>query len=122
MSEDRGVTQQAVQSVVDLAERLTHVSEPWQPHVVAALNDYEVKVVRLLGDFAWHRHTDTDELFLVLSGSLRIELRGEVGGEVGEEGRPVAAGEVTAVLIEPRGVVNTGDADGALTASHRCLV
>lgn len=109
--------------VVDLAAELARVEQPWSPLVVATLNDYEVKVVRLLGDFVWHAHAETDELFLVLSGSLTIELREPTGeravslsaGQLfvvphGVQHRPRAASEVTAVLIEPRGVLNTGDA------------
>ncbi|MDQ6936820.1 MAG: cupin domain-containing protein [Actinomycetota bacterium] len=105
--------------VVDLAERLTGLTEHWSPLVVARLNDYEVKVVKLYGEFSWHSHADTDELFLVIDGQLTIQLRdGDVAlgpGQLyvvprGVEHRPRAAGEVHAVLIEPSGVVNTGDA------------
>ncbi len=105
--------------VVDLAEQLALFSEHWSPKVVARLNDYEVKVVRLLGEFPWHTHTDTDELFLVLSGDLTIRLReGDVrlgAGQLyvvpkGVEHSPLTSGEVQAILIEPAGVVNTGDA------------
>lgn len=114
-------------SAVNLEERFSHFTEQWSPKVVARLNDYEVKVVRLQGEFVWHEHTDTDELFLVLDGELTIELRdGDVRlgpGELyvvpkGVEHRPRADGEVRAVLIEPRGVVNTGDAGGELTAGY----
>ena len=112
---------------VDLAERLSRFTETWSPKVVARLNDYEVKVVRLRGEFVWHAHDDTDELFLVLDGTLTIQLRdGDVvlgPGQLyvvprGVEHRPVATGQVQAVLIEPVGVVNTGDAGGDLTAPH----
>ena len=111
---------------VDLAAKLALFSEHWSPKTVAALNDYEVKVVKILGDFVWHTHDDTDELFLVLDGELTIQLRdGDVtltAGQLyvvprGVEHCPVAEGEVSAVLIEPTGVVNTGDAGGALTAT-----
>ena len=113
-------------TVVDLAERLTHITEHWSPRVVARLNDYEVKVVKLQGEFVWHEHADTDELFLVVSGTLTIRLRdGDIDlgpGQLyvvprGVEHCPVAAGEVHAVLIEPAGVVNTGNAGGPLTAT-----
>ena len=112
---------------VDLAAKLSRVSEHWSPKVVARLNDYEVKVVKLQGEFVWHTHEDTDELFLVLDGELTIQLRdGDVTlgpGQLyvvprGVEHCPVAGGEVSAVLIEPQGVVNTGDAGGELTAPH----
>lgn len=101
--------------------------EHWSPKVVAHLNDYEIKVVKLKGEFVWHTHEGTDELFLVISGELIIQLRGEsvtVGsGEMfvvprGVEHCPIADGEVHALLIEPSGVVNTGDAGGAMTAKY----
>ncbi|QQG96722.1 cupin domain-containing protein [Mycobacteroides chelonae] len=113
--------------VVDLGEKLSLFSELWSPKVVARLNDYEVKVVKLGGEFVWHRHDDTDELFLVIAGELTIQLRDRhvtVGpGQLfvvprGVEHCPRADGEVHAVLIEPTGVINTGDAGGALTAAY----
>lgn len=112
---------------VDLAQKLSAFSEHWSPKVVARLNDYEIKVVKLQGEFVWHSHDDTDELFLVLDGELTIQLRdGDVvlrPGQLfvvprGVEHCPVATGEVHAVLIEPAGVVNTGDAVGPLTAGY----
>ena len=113
--------------VVDLRDKLSLFSEHWSPKVVATLNDYEVKVVKVKGEFVWHSHADTDELFLVVDGSLTIRLPdGEVSlgpGQLfvvprGVEHCPVAAEEASLVLIEPTGVVNTGDAGGDLTATH----
>ena len=113
--------------VVDLKQKLSLFAEPWSPKVVARLNDYEVKVVKLQGEFVWHVHEDTDELFLVVDGSLTIQLRDrDVHLETGQlfvvprgvEHCPLAHGEVHAVLIEPTGVVNTGDAGGELTATY----
>lgn len=112
---------------LDIADKLSLVSEHWSPKVVARLNDYEIKVVKLKGEFVWHTHDDTDELFLVVRGELRIQLRdGDVvlrPGQLfvvprGVEHCPIADGEVHAVLVEPVGVVNTGDAGGALTAAY----
>ena len=112
---------------IDLAQKLSSFTELWSPKVVARLNDYEIKVVKLRGEFVWHSHDDTDELFLVLDGELTIQLRdGDVTLRAGQlfvvprgvEHCPVAAGEVRAVLIEPAGVVNTGDAGGPLTAGY----
>ena len=112
---------------VDIPQKLSLFSEHWAPKVVARLNDYEIKVVRIRGEFVWHNHEDTDELFLVVDGELIIQFRdGEVTLRPGQlfivpkgvEHRPVADGEVQAVLIEPAGVVNTGDAGGSLTAAH----
>ncbi|MDT5148325.1 MAG: hypothetical protein QOI01_58 [Mycobacterium sp.] len=116
-----------VNEAVDIADKLSLVSKHWSPKVVARLNDYEIKVVKLHGEFVWHTHDDTDELFLVVSGELRIQLRdGDVVLRPGQlfvvprgiEHCPIADGEVHAVLIEPVGVVNTGDAGGALTATY----
>jgi mannose-6-phosphate isomerase-like protein (cupin superfamily) len=112
---------------VNLDERFTHFTQTWSPKVIARLNDYELKVVRLEGEFVWHDHPDTDELFLVLEGELTIQLRdGDVRlgpGELyvvprGVEHCPRADSPVRAVLIEPRGVVNTGEAGGTLTAVY----
>jgi mannose-6-phosphate isomerase-like protein (cupin superfamily) len=115
---------------IDLAERLALFSEHWSPKVVARLNDYEIKVVKIQGEFVWHDHADTDELFLVLEGTLSIRLRDPDERRVtlgpgqlyvvprGVEHCPVADGEVAAMLVEPVGVVNTGEAGGALTATY----
>ncbi len=111
---------------VDITEKLSLFSEHWSPKVVARLNDYEIKVVKVQGEFVWHTHDDTDELFLVIAGELTIQLRdGNVRLSPGQlfvvprgvEHCPVAAGEVHALLIEPTGVINTGDAGGTLTAA-----
>jgi mannose-6-phosphate isomerase-like protein (cupin superfamily) len=114
-----------VHRAVDIAEKFSLFSEHWTPKVVAQLNDYEIKLVRIKGEFVWHTHEDTDELFLVIDGVLTIQLRdGDVTLRPGQlfvvprgvEHCPIADGEVQAMLIEPSGVVNTGDAGGALTA------
>ena len=113
--------------VVDLRDKLSLFSEHWSPKVVATMNDYEVKVAKVKGEFVWHSHADTDELFLVVDGTLTIRLPdGEVTlgpGQLfvvprGVEHCPVAADEASIVLIEPAGVVNTGEAGGDLTATH----
>ena len=107
---------------VDIAEKLSLFSEHWSPKVVARLNDYEIKLVKIKGEFVWHTHEDTDELFLVIDGALTIQLRdGDVTLRAGQlyvvprgvEHCPIAEGEVAAMLIEPAGVVNTGDAEGS---------
>ena len=112
---------------IDIAEKLGSFSEHWSPKVVARLNDYEIKVVKVKGEFVWHTHDDTDELFLVVDGELTIQLRdGNVTLRPGQlfvvprgvEHCPIADGEVHAILIEPAGVVNTGSAGGALTAGY----
>jgi len=114
-------------SAIDIQQKLSLCTEHWSPKVVARLNDYEIKLVKLQGEFVWHGHEETDELFLVISGDLTIQLReGDVTlgpGQLfvvprGVEHCPIAAGEVHAMLIEPAGVVNTGDAGGELTATY----
>lgn len=108
---------------IDLLDKIALIDGHWQPRVVAEMNDYQFKVVKVKGDFDWHRHADTDETFIVLDGELRIELRSAPAGEQvivlragqmgvvpkGVEHKPCAAEEVRMLLIEPRGVVNTGD-------------
>ncbi|GAA1837374.1 cupin domain-containing protein [Agromyces salentinus] len=106
------------------------IAEPWQPHRLASINDYDVKVVKLLGEFVWHSHPDTDELFMVRTGNLVIQLRDRdvhLGPDdvfvvpAGVEHCPRADEEVTALLFEPRGTVNTGDAGGERTQALREL-
>ena len=112
---------------INLAEKFRLVAERWQPKVVAELNDYQFKIVKVQGDFVWHDHTDTDEAFLVVDGELRIDFRdGAVTLKPGEmfvvpkgvEHKPFAESETRVVVIEPRGVVNTGEAGGDMTASN----
>jgi mannose-6-phosphate isomerase-like protein (cupin superfamily) len=112
---------------VNLEEKLRLVGEQWSPRVVAELNDYQFKVVRIEGDFIWHDHPETDEAFLVLDGELRIDFRdGAVTlgpGELfvvprGVEHKPFAEKEVKLLLIEPRGILNTGHAGGERTAAN----
>jgi mannose-6-phosphate isomerase-like protein (cupin superfamily) len=110
---------------VDLAEKLSALERPFEPKIVAYLNDYKVQVAKVQGEFLWHSHPETDDFFLVLDGRLTIQLRDgdvEVGpGELyivprGVEHCPRAEEETHILLIEPRGTVNTGDAGGPLTA------
>ena len=112
---------------INLREKLARIPDRWAPRVVAELNDYQFKLVKLEGEFVWHAHADSDEAFIVLEGRMAIELRHgrvEIGpGEMyvvpkGVEHRPVAARECHVMLVEPRGVVNTGDAGGAYTAPN----
>ena len=110
---------------VDLAEKLSALERPFEPKIVAYLNDYKVQVAKVHGEFVWHSHPETDDFFLVLDGWLTIQLRDgdvELGpGELyivprGVEHCPRAEKETHILLIEPRGTVNTGDAGGPLTA------
>jgi mannose-6-phosphate isomerase-like protein (cupin superfamily) len=111
---------------INLTEKLAKFSETWSPRVVAEMNDFQFKLVKLKGDFVWHSHEHTDEVFLVVAGEMQIGFRDrEVtlrSGEMfvvpkGVEHITRAAAECHAMIIEPRGVVNTGDAGGALTAA-----
>jgi mannose-6-phosphate isomerase-like protein (cupin superfamily) len=110
---------------VNLAEKLALLDEPYKPGIVGYLNDHKLVVVKVLGEFVWHSHADTDDFFLVLRGRLTIQLRDrDVVLEPGElyvvprgvEHCPRADEETHVLLIEPRGTVNTGDAGGELTA------
>ena len=112
---------------INFAQKLSLIADQWQPRVVAEMNDYQFKLVKLQGDFVWHDHKDTDETFVVLEGKLRIDFRDGavlVGpGEMfvvpkGVEHKPFAEGEVKLMLIEPRGVLNTGDVGGVRTAQN----
>jgi len=112
---------------VNFQEKFGLFSEQWLPKVVAEMNDYQFKVVKLLGDFIWHDHKDTDETFIVVEGDLRIDFRdGAVRVSTGEmfvvpkgvEHKPYAEHEVKLLLIEPRGVLNTGHAGGDRTAAN----
>ena len=110
---------------VNFKDKLGLFSEQWSPKVIAEMNDYQFKVVKIQGEFVWHAHTDQDETFIVLEGSLRIDFRdGHVNlaqGEIslipkGTEHKPYAEQEAKVLLIEPRGVVNTGAEGGSRTA------
>jgi len=110
---------------VILEEKLAALDKPFQPGIVGYLNDYKLIVVKVLGEFVWHKHDETDDFFLVLDGRLTIQLRDrdvELGpGELfvvprGVEHCPKAEEEARVLLIEPKETVNTGDAGGDLTA------
>ena len=112
---------------INFADKLSRFSDHWQPRVVAEMNDYQFKIVKIQGDFIWHDHPDTDETFIVLEGRLRIDLpdgQVEIGaGEMfvvprGVRHKPFAQDEVKMMLIEPRGVTNTGSEGGERTAEN----
>ena len=110
---------------IDLSEKLSTFSDHWSPRTIAQFNDCDVMVVKVKGEFVWHKHDDTDDFFLVLKGVLDIELRHRTitlsPGQMyivprGVEHRPVAREEVHLLLMEPTGTPNTGD---VLTAAPR---
>ena len=112
---------------INFQDKLARFGDHWAPKVVAQMNDYQLKLVKIRGEFVWHSHADTDEVFIVLDGRMRIELRDGVvdlgPGEMfvvpkGVEHKPSAPDECRILLVEPNGVVNTGDAGGAKTAPN----
>ena len=112
---------------INLEEKFAMFNEHWTQKIITELNDYQIKIVKVEGDFVWHDHSETDEFFLVIEGTLFIEFEGETmelnAGELyvvpkGVQHRPYALEECKVMLIEPRGVVNTGEAESDLTASN----
>ena len=112
---------------INFQDKLSKFDDHWSPRVIAEMNDYQFKLVKVQGEFVWHEHPDTDEVFIVLEGELDIEFEdGKVTlgpGEMfvvpkGVEHRPVAREECRLMLVEPRGVVNTGRAESELTAEN----
>ena len=112
---------------INLKQKLSIFSEHWSPKVISELNDYQIKLVKIQGDFVWHNHSETDELFLVIEGKMKIEFKDKTvelnKGELyvvpkGVEHRPYAEDECQIMLIEPRGVINTGENKSDLTASN----
>ena len=110
---------------INIAEKLAKFSEHWSPKIIARMNDYHLKLVKFQGEFVWHDHKETDEVFLVLDGEMTIHFRdGDVPVKKGElfvvpagvEHKTSAKAECHAMLIEAAGTVNTGDAGGEMTA------
>ena len=115
-------------SKVNFREKLSKFSEQWTPKVIAEMNEYQFKLVKIEGEFVWHEHPATDEAFIVIEGSMSIDF--EDGSSVhldegemyvvprGVRHRPCAESECKVMLVEPKGVVNTGEADSELTAPN----
>ncbi len=110
---------------INIKEKLSKFTDHWSPRIIAEMNDYQFKVVKIKGDFVWHNHDDTDEVFIVLEGEMKIEFKDETvelkEGEMfvvpkGVEHKPYSEKECKIMLVEPKGVVNTGDAGSNLTA------
>jgi mannose-6-phosphate isomerase-like protein (cupin superfamily) len=114
---------------VNLQEQFARFDDYWSPKIVASVNDYDVKLVKVQGEFVWHQHDETDEVFLVMAGQLRIQLqdRDDVvlsPGELfvvprGVRHRPLADAETHLVLLEPHATINTGDAELTGTVGER---
>ena len=116
---------------INFSKKFSLFDEQSQPKVIAEMNDYQFKIAKLQGDFIWHDHKNTDETFIVLEGTLRIDFRdGAVHVSAGEmfvvpkgvEHKPYAEHEVKLLLIEPRGVLNTGDEGGERTAENEVWI
>jgi mannose-6-phosphate isomerase-like protein (cupin superfamily) len=112
---------------INLKDKLSKFSEHWSPRIIAEMNDYQFKLAKIKGEFVWHDHKDTDEVFIVIEGTMSIEFRDGIvdlgEGELcvvpkGVEHKPYAENECKIMLVEPRGVVNTGDAESDFTASN----
>ena len=112
---------------INFSEKLSEFSDHWSPKVIAEMNNYQFKLVKIEGDFIWHHHADTDETFIVIEGSMFIELEDETvelnEGEMyvvpkGVNHKPYALEECKVMLVEPRGVLNTGNKNNDLTASN----
>lgn len=117
-------------SVINLESKLVQIHEYYSPKIIAQMNDYHFKLAKIQGEFVWHSHADTDEVFIILNGQLTIEMAdGSVEVKAGElfvvpkgvEHRPVAETECHLMLVEPAGTINTGDAGGELTAAEEWL-
>jgi len=112
---------------INFEQKFSKFSEHWSPRVIAKMNNYQFKVAKIKGEFVWHDHKDTDEVFIVISGQMEIEFRdGKVeikSGEMfvvnkGVEHKPFAEEECQILIIEPKGVINTGEAESNLTAEN----
>ncbi|MFQ3343598.1 MAG: cupin domain-containing protein [Candidatus Poseidoniales archaeon] len=112
---------------INFKEKLSIFSDHWSPKVIAEMNDYQFKLVKIQGEFVWHNHDHTDEVFIVLEGNMNIEFEDKnihlKEGEMyvvpkGIIHKPYAESECKIMIIEPRGVVNTGEIKGDLTASN----
>ena len=112
---------------INLEDKLSKFSEHWSPKVIAEMNDYQFKLVKIEGEFVWHEHPDTDEVFIVIEGTMQIEFEDRTielnEGEMlvvpkGVRHKPYAEEECKVMLVEPRGVVNTGDTGDELTADN----
>ncbi len=114
-------------TAINFQDKLHKINQHWSPKIIAAINDYHIKLSKLHGEFIWHHHEDSDEAFIVIEGELVIEFReGNVTLKAGEmfvvpkgvEHKPVAKEECCIMLIEPNHIVNTGNAGGERTVTN----
>ena len=116
---------------VNLQEKFELFSDPWAPKVIAEMNDYQFKLVKIHKEFTWHKHDSTDEVFLVIEGKMGIEFDDQKialkAGEMivipkGMRHKPYASEEAKRMLIEPKGIVNTGDQKNGFTAENDQMI
>jgi len=116
---------------INFEEKFSKFSDHWSPKIIAQMNDYHFKLVKFQGDFIWHNHDDTDEVFMVLDGEMTIEFRdGRIELKQGElfvvpkgvEHKPRAKEECKIMLVEPAGTINTGDRGGDFTAEDNVWI
>ena len=112
---------------ININDKLNKFSDLWSPRVIAEMNDYQFKLAKVKGEFVWHSHKETDETFIVLDGELLIEFRDKKiklnKGELyivpkGVEHKPFAENECHIMLIEPKGIINTGEKSTKLTSKN----
>ncbi len=112
---------------INLKSKFKEFNETWSPKVIAEMNNYQFKLVKIKNDFVWHKHKDTDEVFIVIDGKINIEFEDQIvelnAGEMivvpkGKKHKPYATEEAKIMLIEPRGIINTGDIKNDLTAKN----
>lgn len=113
--------------VINFKEKFSKFNDYWSPKIIAQMNDYHFKLVKVQGHFTWHDHKDTDEVFIVLQGKLQVDF--EDGNRILEEGemivvpkglkhKPYAEKECKILVVEPKGVINTGESGGSQTAPN----
>ena len=112
---------------INLKSKFKEFNETWSPKVIAEMNDYQFKLVKIKDEFVWHKHKDTDEVFIVIEGKINIEFEDQIvelnAGEMivvpkGKKHKPFATEEAKIMLVEPRGIINTGDIESDLTAKN----
>ena len=112
---------------VNIKQKFSKITEYWAPKVLAEMNDYQFKIAKIKGEFIWHNHKNTDEVFIVIEGDMKIEFHDKVlnlsEGDLyvvpkGEEHKPCAERECKIMLVEPKGVINTGNEINSLTAEN----
>jgi len=112
---------------INIAEKFSKFSKHWSPRIIAEMNDYQFKLAKIKGEFVWHDHKDTDETFIVVKGNMSMKFRDRTvelsEGEMivvpkGIEHKPCADDECKILVVEPRGVINTGDKINNLTINE----